>query len=173
LIRRAPKIKLLPEKELSLRLDDEAERKVLTGAAKCNWRQRTLELFLDIVILVRDIGMRNEKELYQIRVENIDWDRQLIFVPDSKTVTGIRDVPMSDRALNLLRIRCGSRQACEQLIASESWTPLANRHTGRRSAMRPKITHASCGPSSRSSATSWEAIRPKGCNLWVDFRLRS
>ena len=103
LIRRAPKIKLLPEKERSLRLNDEAERKLPAGAAKCNWRQRTLELFRDIVILVRDTGMRNEKELYQIRIENIDWDRQ-VFVADSKTVTGIRDVPMSDRAFNLLRI---------------------------------------------------------------------
>lgn len=110
MIRRAPKIRLLPERERSLRLDNEAERKLLAGAAKCNWRLRTLELFRDVVILVRDTGMRNEKELYQIRIENIDWDRRLIFVPDSKTVSGIRDVPMSDRALNLLRIRCGSRQ---------------------------------------------------------------
>jgi len=110
LIRRAPKIKLLPEKERSLRLDDEAERKLLAGAAKCNWRPRTLELFRDVVSLMRDTGMRNEKELYQIRIENIDWDRRLIFVPDSKTSSGIRDVPMSDRAFNLLRIRCGSRQ---------------------------------------------------------------
>ncbi len=110
LIRRAPKIKLLPEKERSLRLDEEAERKLLAGAAKCNWRPRTLELFRDVVILVRDTGMRNEKELYQIRIENIDWDRRLIFVPDSKTVKGVRDVPMSDRVLNLFRIRCGSRQ---------------------------------------------------------------
>jgi integrase len=110
LIRRAPKIKLLPEKERSLRLDEEAERKLLAGAAQSNWRPQALDLFRDMVILVRDTGMRNEKELYQIRIENINWDRRLIFVPDSKTVNGIRDVPMSDRVLDLLRIRCGSRQ---------------------------------------------------------------
>jgi site-specific recombinase XerD len=110
LIRRAPRIKLLPEKESSLLLDDRAERKLLAGAAKCNWRPRTLELFRDLVILVRDTGMRNEKELYQFRIENIDWDRRLISAPDSKTVTGIRDIPMSDRAVNLLGIRCGSCQ---------------------------------------------------------------
>jgi integrase len=110
LIRRAPKIKLLPEKERSLRLDEEAEQKLLAGAAKCDWRPQALELFRDMVILVRDTGMRNEKELYQIRIENINWDRRLIFVPDSKTVNGIRDVPMSDRVLDLLRIRCGSRR---------------------------------------------------------------
>ena len=110
LIRRAPKIKLVPEKERSLRLDDEAERKLLAGAERCNWRPKTLKLFRDVVTLVRDTGMRNEKELYRVRIENIDWDRRLIFVPDSKTVNGIREVPMSDRALNLLRIRCGTRQ---------------------------------------------------------------
>jgi hypothetical protein len=33
-----------------------------------------LQLFRDVVILVRDTGMRNEKELYKIRIENIDWD---------------------------------------------------------------------------------------------------
>lgn len=106
----SPKIKLLPERERSLRLDDEAERKLLSAAEQCNWQPKTLQLFRDVVILVRDTGMRNEKELYKIRIENIDWDRRLIFVPDSKTINGIREVPMSDRALNLLRIRCGTRQ---------------------------------------------------------------
>jgi integrase len=109
-IRRAPKINLMPEKERSLRLDDEAERKLLAGAAKCNWRTRTFELFRDLLILVRNTGMRNEKEVYQIRIENIDWVRRRIFVPDSKTINGIREIPMSDRALDLLRIRCGARQ---------------------------------------------------------------
>lgn len=36
--------------------------------------------------------------------------KRLVFVPDSKTINGIREVPMSDRALSLLRIRCGTRQ---------------------------------------------------------------
>jgi integrase len=110
LLRGVSRIKLLPEKERSLRLDDVAERKLLAAAAQCNWQPSTLELFRDIIILVRDTGMRNEKELYQVRIENIDWARGLIFVPDSKTINGIREVPLSDRALNLLRIRCGSRQ---------------------------------------------------------------
>ncbi len=110
LIRRAPKIKLVPEKGRSLRLDDEAERKLLAGAEQCGWRPRKLELFRDIVALARETGMRNEKELYQIRLENIDWDRLVIFVPDSKTINGIREVPLSDRALGVLRRRCGKRR---------------------------------------------------------------
>lgn len=110
LIGRAPKIKLVPEKERSLRLDDAAERKLLAAAAECNWRPGTRALFCDIVILVRDTGMRNEKELYQIRIENIDWDRRTIFVPDSKTINGIREVPLSNRAYEILRRRSGERR---------------------------------------------------------------
>jgi hypothetical protein len=63
LIRQAPKLKLMKEYGRSLRLDDEAEKKLLAGAAACNWRKRSLQLFRDIVILMRDTGMRNEREL--------------------------------------------------------------------------------------------------------------
>jgi len=44
------------EHERLLRLDDESERKLLTAAAECNWRPRTLELLRDIVMLARDTG---------------------------------------------------------------------------------------------------------------------
>jgi integrase len=36
--------------------------------------------------------------------------RTLGLKPDSKTVTGIRDVPLSDRAIAILRRRCGDRR---------------------------------------------------------------
>jgi hypothetical protein len=38
----------------------------MTGALACNWRPRTRELFGDIVILMRDTGMRNERELFRM-----------------------------------------------------------------------------------------------------------
>jgi integrase len=135
LIRRAAKIKLLPEKERSLRLDDEAERKLLAGAAKCNWRPPVFELFRDVVILVRDTGMRNEKELYHVRIENIDWNRRIIFVPDSKTINGVREVPLSDRALNLLRTRCAPR--------SEGWVfPSKRSRSGHLTTMARRFREA-------------------------------
>jgi integrase len=93
-----------------LRLDDEVERKLLAAASVCKWRQRTQELFHDIVILMRDTGMRNQRELYCMRIENLDWENRLIFVPDSKTPEGRRLVPMSRRALEKLRDRCSTKQ---------------------------------------------------------------
>jgi hypothetical protein len=55
---------MMKEHGRNLRLDDEAERKLLEGAQACTWRRQTFELFRDIVILMRDTGMRNQRELY-------------------------------------------------------------------------------------------------------------
>ena len=94
----------------SLRLDDEAEKKLLAGAASRNWRKRSLQLFRDIIILMRDTGMRNERELYPMRIENLDWEGRVIFVPDSKTEEGRRRVPMSNRAFDILNARSGTKR---------------------------------------------------------------
>jgi hypothetical protein len=56
---------MMKEHGRHLRLDDEAEKKLIVGASDCNWRPRTRDLFRDIVILMRDTGMRNERELYR------------------------------------------------------------------------------------------------------------
>ena len=87
-IAHAPKIKMMKEHGRHLRLDDEAEKKLITGGLACRWRPRTRELFRNIVILMRDTGMRNERELFRLRIENLDWQNRVIFVPDSKTAEG-------------------------------------------------------------------------------------
>ena len=109
MIDHAPKIKMMKEHGRHLRLDDEAERKLLEGAKACTWRRRTFELFRDIIVLMRDTGMRNQRELYRMRIENLDWENRVIFVPDSKTAEGRRLVPMSRRVLERLRARCGTK----------------------------------------------------------------
>jgi integrase len=130
LIRHAPKIKLMKEHGRCLRLDDEAEKKLLAAATACKWRNRNRELFHDIVILMRDTGMRNERELYRMRIENLDWEDRLIFVPDSKTAQGRRLVPMSQRVSDLLRERCGMRQ--------EGWV-FPSRHSASGQVNRPLV----------------------------------
>ena len=75
----------------------------MAGVVACNWRQRTRELFRDIVILMRDTGMRNERELFRMRIENMDWQNRVIFVPDSKTPEGRQLVPMSGRVFGILQ----------------------------------------------------------------------
>ena len=75
----APKIKMMKEHGRHLRLDDKAERRLLEGAQSCTSRRRTFELFRDIVSLMRDTGMRNRRELYCMRIENLDWQNRAIF----------------------------------------------------------------------------------------------
>ena len=109
-ISHAPKIKMMKEHGRHLRLDDEAEKKLIVGASDCDWQPRTRDLFRDIVILMRDTAIRNERELYQMRIENLDWQNRVIFVPDSKTAEGRRLVPMSKRVFETLQYRCATRQ---------------------------------------------------------------
>jgi len=96
-----PEFKLFKEEGRSLRLGEEAERKLLPVA------EQPLK---DIVILMRDTGMRNVRELYRMRIENIDWNNRVIFNPNSKTAKGRRFIPMSNRVLDLLMIRCAGRK---------------------------------------------------------------
>jgi integrase len=78
-----------------------------SAATASGWREASFELFRDVVIAVRETGMRNQRELYRMRVENIDWTNKVIFVPDSKTLDGRRLVPMSDRVERILRRQAG------------------------------------------------------------------
>ena len=100
-IREVPRFRLFKEEGRALRLDDDAERKLLTVA------EQPLK---DIIVLMRDTGMRNSRELYRMRVENIDWTNRVIFNPNSKTKKGRRFIPMSDRVLDILLVRCADRK---------------------------------------------------------------
>jgi integrase len=71
---------------------------------------------------MRDTGMRNGRELYWMRIENIDWTNRVIFNPDSKTIKGRRFVPLSDRVLEILKARCAGR--------TEGWV-FPSRHKGK------------------------------------------
>ena len=113
LLIKGPRFKLLPEHGRKLRLDDDAEQRLLIAAKSCYWKLGMFELFRDIIIPARDPGMRNGRELYRIRTENLDWSHRVIFVPDSKTPEGRRTIPMSDRVYELLRIRAmGKTTGC-------------------------------------------------------------
>lgn len=124
LIRKAPKLKLAKEVEREQKLDEESEKKLLAAAATLKWRATSLRLFEDIIKLMRDTGMRNGRELYRMRIENIDWRTRSIFIPDSKTREGRRTVPMSDRVFEILRRRCRDKKGVEK---KEGWVFPARR----------------------------------------------
>lgn len=63
----------------------------------------------DIVVVMRDTGMRNAHELYCKQVENVDFDAGTIFTPDSKTDSGRRFIPMRSCGKQILEARCAER----------------------------------------------------------------
>jgi Phage integrase family len=150
LIGRPPKIKMAKEHGRSLILDEAAERKLLAGAAACEWRPTKLERFIDVIALMRETGMRNERELYRVRVEHIDFVGKYVFVPDSKTEEGRRSIPLSDRAYAILRKRCGARTTGwlfpSKTSASEHVTTLShNFRDARRKGGLPEELVLYCG----------------------------
>jgi site-specific recombinase XerD len=109
LVAHAPKIKLLKEHGRDVTLDADAEEKLVQASLRYRWRARTRGLLRDILALMRDTGMRNERELFRMRIENLDWYSRTIFVPDSKTPEGRRLVPMSRHVFEILKRRCGTK----------------------------------------------------------------
>jgi len=110
LIRKTPKFVLRAEQGRRQVLTEAFEQKLLAAAGKLKWRKKTFALFSDVVILMRETGMRNERELFQVLIENIDRNKKVIFVPDSKTASGRREVPITNRALDVLVSRIGERR---------------------------------------------------------------
>lgn len=100
LISTVPQFALFKEDGRSLRLNDAAERTLLPVAE---------QPLRDIIVVMRDTGLRNARELYRMKIENIDFDSGTITVPDSKTKSGRRYIPMSNRVAEILRTRCAGR----------------------------------------------------------------
>jgi integrase len=99
-VRQIPDFSLYKERRRSLRLNEEPERRLLPVA------EQPLN---DIIVVMRDTGMRNARELYRMRVENLDFDAGTIFTPDSKTECGRRFIPMSERVRAILEVRSAGR----------------------------------------------------------------
>ena len=95
----APTVRLMEEVGRELTIDPETEAKLLAVAK---------QPLKDVLVVSQDTGMRPE-EVFRIRIENIDWSQRLIFNPNGKTKAAHRHVPISERMLNLLLIRCSNK----------------------------------------------------------------
>lgn len=95
-IPRVPKAKLQKEMRREKLLDEVAEAKLMP------FLRQSLK---DILVIVRDTGMRNISEVCRMRIEHIDWHNRVISNPKGKTPEARRSVPMSDRVLDLLMTR--------------------------------------------------------------------
>jgi integrase len=100
LIPRKPKIHMVKERRRHSMLSAEWEALLLPVAKP---------LLQDVIVLMRDTGLRNRRELFRVRIELIRWDEHLIGIPDSKTPSGAREAPASPRAMRIMRRLAGNR----------------------------------------------------------------
>ena len=96
----APGVKLMKEVGREMTIDPETEAKLIAVAK---------QPMKDVLIVIQDTGMRPE-EVFRIRIENINWSQRLIFNPNGKTKEARRHVPISERMLDLLMVRCSDKR---------------------------------------------------------------
>jgi len=95
-IKAAPKIKLMQEQARQRIIDVHIEAKLLPF---CNQPLR------DVLMIMRDSGMRNQKEVFRMRWEYLDWANDRYFLYESKSPKGRRYVPISPRVKRALLAR--------------------------------------------------------------------
>ncbi len=95
LVAAAPTIKLREENERSAVFTPEQEQAFLAVAP---------QPLKDVFLVSQDTGLRPD-EAVRMRVDNILWEKNLIFNPDGKTKKSRRYVPLSERVRTLLRTR--------------------------------------------------------------------
>jgi len=61
------------------------------------------------IVLLQDCGMRPD-EVFPMRIENLHWNANRIWIPEGKTEKARRFVAMSERVKTMLRQWCGDRK---------------------------------------------------------------
>ena len=103
LLENVPKIPLRKEHERSATFSAEQEKALIEVAP---------QPLRDVFLISEDSGLRPD-EIIRMRLENVLWDKNLIFNPDGKTPKARRHVPLSDRVRTILQARANG--------ATEGW----------------------------------------------------
>lgn len=112
-LRERPKITLAETAGRDRLIDERTEDKLCRAYATPIKHRRTRRLrqqaWLFMVIL-QDCGMRPD-EVFPMRIENIYWEQDRIWIPEGKTQKARRYVPMSARVKGMLRQWCGDLES--------------------------------------------------------------
>jgi len=74
----------------------------------------------NIVVIMTETGLRPNKELFPMRKEQIDFENGLVHLPDSKTSSGIADMPMSSRAREAFESQLRESEGSDYLFPSQT-----------------------------------------------------
>ena len=61
------------------------------------------EYLKNLIQIITETGLRIYKELAPLRKEHLDLENRTVWIPDSKTVNGIAEVPLTDIAIQAFR----------------------------------------------------------------------
>jgi len=72
----------------------------------------------NIIVIMTEMGLRPYKELLSIRKEQVDLENGLVHLPDSKTLSGITDMPMTARAREAFKAQINESEGSGYLFPS-------------------------------------------------------
>ena len=72
----------------------------------------------NIVVILSEMGLRPFKELLPMKKSQVDLDNWLIHIPDSKTVNGIGDIPMTPPVRDAFQRQIAETPGSEYLFPS-------------------------------------------------------
>ncbi len=72
----------------------------------------------NIVVIVSELGLRYKKELLPMKKEQVDLENRLVHIADSKTATGIGDMPLTNAAREAFRRQMEETPGTEYLFPS-------------------------------------------------------
>ena len=70
----------------------------------------------NIVVIVSELGLRYKKELLPMKKEQVDLENRLVHIADSKTATGIGDMPLTNSARAAFRRQMEETPGTEYLF---------------------------------------------------------
>jgi len=74
----------------------------------------------NLVVILTEMGLRPYKELLPMKKSDVDLENSFVYVPDSKTQSGIGDMPMTELAREAFRAQIEATPGSEYLFPSPS-----------------------------------------------------
>jgi integrase len=110
-LRETPKITLADAPGRDRMIDDQTEddlERAYAEPVKHGRTKRLREQAWLVMVILQDSGMRPD-EVFPMRIENIFWRQNRIWIPEGKTANARRWVALSERMTTMLRAWCGNR----------------------------------------------------------------
>jgi integrase len=98
----------------------------MTGSEQARIEFCAPDYLRDAVVILVEMGLRPYKELMPMKKQQVDLENGVVHIPDSKTTSGVADMPMTDLAREAFRRRMEAVPDSEYVFPS--WKPGSKPH---------------------------------------------